>query len=1768
MSRKTLAAVFALAAFTAGALVPRRAAAAPLTVSGANTTSWPGSRKVVFSQGYGITWVFYANASGFSYQAFNSAGAISGTSGVAISIVEGGGSANQMYGSVYYVEGSSDVYAIANDPKAYLNVAPFNSVYLKKGHLNPDGTITWGALLTRSISGTTSAGGGGAGDTESCMPGQGVGIALIGPSEVAGSIAWVCTATDDTIPGFYSYIGEVGVPTDLSAGGVAIVSDANDADSGCGIAGTQVFPTINPVNDGGTWHALCSDQVPAGDPFNMVADVWTTAGTQVSQELGYINNSGGPGNANYAGSLVASNEAPENAASSLVYNAAINNTGQLAYQRRTALNTWSGSGAPRGCSTALAGAKPFSIDTSAGTNAIPMGQPSIVLVPNYPNGAGTYQQVYIVYVATTGALNYAVGPATATAAGNFVITKSWDGVAGNASTPMVPNYVRYPFPIPVQWTQGTKVYFDRIIISTYAAPTITAVSSAPATAPLTTNSYDLVVTGSGFFQIGSAGPAVALLVSGLPQSQVTVTSTTFVSSTQLRASIVVHAISPGSVFDLSVANPDGHSALMSKALTFPTPTLTGVYMTGYAVNSAGIEPSVPDAGACTTPVCGRPTRQVTVTGSNFENWGGAGTVSAIFGGPGVLIDSITYVNTTQFTANVNVSTNAVAGTISVNVVNPDGEQATAIVSTFTVTLPTSTLNYPAAGAGTFLANSLYFSSGVAQLQGTAGYFPAGGQTSLQSSQVKVTRLTDGFVWNGANFVNPTSGFAAPASENRWQNADAGGATPWVYSAWTNTVGNQQDGLSYNLAFRGRTADNGWSYPISSFTVTIAKSPPAPQVTTPLGGSVVNTQNSIGIAVDDTLATGIEGPGVATMQVVIQDTNSFSWTGSSWSAIPGVIWLSTDATGSPLMQFAPPIAPVSANLTAFTSLKVPTWSNGRKYIVKAGGVDPLGQSAASPPSSFFYDVTNPTVTMTAPVISINPASPSWINTLTSFTGGIDDSVLDLSNVINVYLQVSDLTSNTFMTAGDTFTTTAANSADNYWYVPYAGNNTLKTWTAAISGVPWVNGHSYRVAFYACNSASNCTGNNGVAPNDPNGSATNAPPAFIGFFNISNVPPLSAQIFPTVGALPNSFGNDASGAMASVGQLYGTAQDGGGGAGIFAEEYQIQDQNTGAWWCNPASTAIAPGSSCYGAAGPGFITLSVGQNAPWIIATSTTTPQWQVWQTTGVPFANGHQYKFFTRAVDNAGNIQTTYSTTTFTYDSSAPTSFVGYPGNGVTYSQQLATISGTALDQPQPFNSGLFQLSLGIQRLSDAKWWTSTGWQAVRADFSQPAVTLNTGVSPNTWSYSIPAGFWVSISSTDRFSIYAWSGDNSQNEVVSSTPSVENVESSTTLKAFFNYEVVPPSSTIVSPTDQIWYSNQSPFTLPSLSGTANDNPAVTAAGVSTLFVEIRDENSCPSCLFWNESTKVWQSASVFNPAGFLNPNWSLPTTNLNPTLTTGHTYRVRSKARDASVDVNGNPNGTYEAPADIVKAQQTGPPYIDVHFFYWDNSAPTSAITSPAEGATPGGVTTITGTAADNPGGFNSGLGKTFVAVCQDLAGSPDNTKCLTGLTGADTFSGAPRYFEAAGAPWSLNTSAVSAWVTNNYYHVLAYSTDTVNNVETVLVPHAAGTNHIRFQFLGGAISGRIGTPSTTDPTNPFYTPASLATLSGTAQGNTSVQIQLFEVDTSSYFDGSGNWISVSTWVPSPLAATIVSGNWSYAFPGPWRVNHNYTVSLRVCNAAA
>src|SRR3989339_1879626 len=172
-----------LAGVAAVALFHSAAFAAPQVIDGAELTTWPGSRKVFYHQGYGRTWVFYQNVKGFAYQSFN--GSSWSTEGIAVSTTEAGGDVNTVFGSVYYVAASSAVYVIANDGAAD---GTGNSIYLRYGDLNSDGSITWAGLQTRTITG--SVGGATTGD---CLAGANVGIALTG-TVASGNLHWTCDA--------------------------------------------------------------------------------------------------------------------------------------------------------------------------------------------------------------------------------------------------------------------------------------------------------------------------------------------------------------------------------------------------------------------------------------------------------------------------------------------------------------------------------------------------------------------------------------------------------------------------------------------------------------------------------------------------------------------------------------------------------------------------------------------------------------------------------------------------------------------------------------------------------------------------------------------------------------------------------------------------------------------------------------------------------------------------------------------------------------------------------------------------------------------------------------------------------------------------------------------------------------------------------------------------------------------------------------------------------------------------------------------------------------------------------------------------------------------------------------------------------------------------------------------------------------------------------------------------------------------------------------
>ncbi|HXT01858.1 MAG TPA: hypothetical protein VN915_14380, partial [Elusimicrobiota bacterium] len=1245
--------LLALAAAAAGLLAFSGPARAQIEgLNGPSDTSLQGRRVIFTHPNLGRTYVFFEAADGVEYisrQGTNWTNPL-----VAISTTEMAGNVNPAYPSIYFDQVSSTVWVISSDPAAdqLYTASTQNSVFMKAGTINNDGSITWGTLVQKNPFGTV---GGNLGD---CMAGLGSDIALVG-TFATGNVGFVCDAEDGTAgrTSRTSFLGQSGLNTDLSGAGTTLAPDGSNAYNE-GSGAPPQYAAVTPVTDAGNTPRMLVMSNDRADETNNTPRIvsYTGGGAYTLEQTPSLTTLGT--NANESPTITSDPLTPS------AYAAWINSTGGINVMRRTAFNTWAASYQLDGCGAAGA--------------TLGCSHPSLALVKNSNMCSPVCDELVLVYVSSYGAINYAVGPATATSSAFFTFTTNFDGTGtGGNDVPMVPRTIFSPDPVPLTWTGSGGQEFDYIPISTFPAPNVTSISSAPATAPVTTNTYDLVINGTGFYNQSSTKTiSVELLIAGQPQTQISITSVTFVSGTQLRASVV---ITPGSLtgnpFDLEVENPDGKYKYLTNAITVNPPTLTNAWTVGASSNSAGIEPAIPEGTA-------RPTRQLTLTGTNFEKWGVTTASITVSGATGVSVASVTYTNSTTFVANLNVSTSASAGVYAIRVVNSDGLTSTLLASTFTVTLPTATLSYPSTVQDTFFnTNSkVYYSSGIVQLQGNSWYLPQSTQTALLSSQVKITQNSDGQIWSGSGYLAPAS-FASPQSENQWLNADSA-ANPWTYSAWP--IANQSDGVAYNVAVRAQTKDNGWSFPISSFTVVIAKSLPTPQVTSPVGGTVVDAQNIVSLSADDQLATGAEGPGVTKLEVVIQDTATPTgyWTGSSWTFVGGPYWLTSAV--SPVMQFNPPAAPVSANLLGSTAVSTPTWHNGAQYLLQAAATDAFGHRTTGPVASFYYDVSNPTVTLTSvngalTTLSSLPASPTWLNSVTSLSGAINDVVMDLSNTITVYVQITDITgAHKFLTAADTFTATNATNADNYWYIPYAGVNGLGTWTQNITGVPWTNGHSYRIAFYACNSAglgvpnAGCTGNNGSnGATDTDGGANN-PPAAVYFFNISNVPPFSGQIFPTTGGSPNAFGNNVGGALSSVSTLFGTAQDGGGGAGIHDVEYTLQDNNTGNYWCNPASTAMAnPGAPCNAQAGPGFIAVGgFPQVVPWVVAVTSTSVPWSVWTATGIPFPNGHSFTFITRAVDNAGNYQLTYTTRTFIYDSSPPNTVVTYPASGATYSAQL------------------------------------------------------------------------------------------------------------------------------------------------------------------------------------------------------------------------------------------------------------------------------------------------------------------------------------------------------------------------------------------------------------------------------------------------------------------------------------------------------------------
>ncbi|MBI4247900.1 MAG: hypothetical protein HY611_00225, partial [Elusimicrobia bacterium] len=1013
----------------------------------------------------------------------------------------------------------------------------------------------------------------------------------------------------------------------------------------------------------------------------------------------------------------------------------------------------------------------------------------------------------------------------------------------------------------------------------------------------------------------------------------------------------------------------------------------------------------------------------------------------------------------------------------------------------------------------------------------------------------------GYIWSAGNFQAPATFLG---ENSKWNAASA--SSPWAYSgggSWPGSAAEQKDGYTYDLNARGHGSDEGYGLATSTLEFTIDKLVPVPSVTNPAGGVPTNSVASINGSVQDS------GAGVSSITIRIGDlwsaSSPLSSPASYWNTTTGV-WQDGVFESTVFVQGAPPF-PSLQGWSRTTVL--PAWQGGRKYRIENLAMDALGQTTSGGQIAsidFIYDVASPTETMTAPSVSADVNNPNWVNNFTGMSGAVQDDVTSALNTRTVYVRLRTEDNGKFWDPGP-LNFNLQSSATHYW-IPI--NTTGNSWSyapAQLAGA-MTPGFKYRIELWSKDGAGNTTAENG----NPNPQFATAHST--GYFKFDNLPPTSAISFPANGAAPNAYGFSVSSNAPSVSTMTGTASDGVGESGIYQVQYRLYDKDANQYWC---SHSIVSGSSCYGDPINSFFTLDVGEEAPWNVAFSTNA-DWNTWHSTGIPWisVNGHNFDYILRAADVAGNTQVSYSTVTFVYDSSAPTTFIQYPAvSGRAYLDQLTVISGTALDQPQPYFSGIAPLvnsgmRIGIQRQSDSWWWTSGNWSAARND---PAVSALDSSNPRNWSFSIPAGFWTPIGSTESFKVFVWAIDN----VSQPDTNYNNKESSTSESGShfltFHYEVQPPSSTITAPFDSTWYSNTSPNNLPSISGTVFDRPQTSIrAGFNAAnpaLLEIRDEDANPKA-HWNQSASSWSVASVFNTTTFnIGPvasTWSFNTATLISNMASGRTYRVRVKNRDAAYNDN-NPDtiaGTEESLAD---PNAEPPNYDNIGFFNWDVSPPATQIKNPVSGST---VTVtpavITGTASD-PLSKNAGLGKIFVSIQREVSGN-----YLDALSGGGFNSGSALYFEASIWPssFTLNTSNVTFPI-NEYYHVRARSSDTVNNLESISALEAADTNHIRFRYATPDTGSAMSVPGAGNPHYQVTAANQLTQLLGSAQYATTAQVLIQQTDNGFYWSGS-SWTLSLTWLGvHTFTGAGASESWSFNFnSADWALhgNKNFKASIR------
>ena len=187
------------------------------------------------------------------------------------------------------------------------------------------------------------------------------------------------------------------------------------------------------------------------------------------------------------------------------------------------------------------------------------------------------------------------------------------------------------------------------------APTVTAIQNGVTLQAFGVigNAYDLTISGTNF----QYGASLALInpATLLPVNGVAITGVTAISSTVITLHIAIDAgVTELGLHNLIITNPDyGNVTTQFNVQSATPPTVTSIV------------PASIGQGAINVPV--------TITGTNFT-----ATPTVLFGATGntnFTVSNLTWVSSTQLTANLSIATGATAAATNITVTNPNEEAA-------------------------------------------------------------------------------------------------------------------------------------------------------------------------------------------------------------------------------------------------------------------------------------------------------------------------------------------------------------------------------------------------------------------------------------------------------------------------------------------------------------------------------------------------------------------------------------------------------------------------------------------------------------------------------------------------------------------------------------------------------------------------------------------------------------------------------------------------------------------------------------------------------------------------------------------------------------------------------------------------------------------------------------------------------------------------------------------------------------------------------------